>query len=139
MKKKDEHHKRQKAIANFYQSGKYTTTYIATTFGISTRQVQRIATQHGVVRTAAESNRVIAPLKRHPRIRKKPDGKKRMTAKLRYQLLMDNPSCALCRGDEFLQVDHIDEDVTNNELSNLQILCRTCNIGKSQDSKEGAR
>lgn len=38
--------------------------------------------------------------------------------------------CALCNIDinwKTLHIDHIDEDVTNNKLSNLRPLCRACN------------
>ena len=30
-----------------------------------------------------------------------------------------------------LQVDHIDHDTSNNDLSNLRLLCRSCNIGEN--------
>lgn len=123
---------RNTQIISFYKSKQYTTEKIAGEFGITTRQVQRIVKAAGVVRTIAESNRAMAPLKDYKKL---PEHlkKKRKTVplKLRYKLLSEAIGCAVCGDDNLLQIDHIDEDPTNNEENNLQVLCRDCNVGKS--------
>ena len=52
-----------------YASGRYTCGQIAARYNLTRRQVQRIAKQGGVIRTAGESNRLITPLKARHRIR----------------------------------------------------------------------
>jgi 5-methylcytosine-specific restriction endonuclease McrA len=125
-----------KSIAQLYDSGKYTTEYIAKTYNISTRQVQRIAKSRGVIRTNAEANKSAAPLKhyysvpQHLRVQRK-----QLSNKLRYKLINDSPFCCVCGftiGDGIrLEVDHIDNNPMNNDLTNLQVLCNLCNKGKS--------
>lgn len=34
--------------------------------------------------------------------------------------------CAICYGAKFLTVHHKDKNVKNNDLENLQIICRDC-------------
>jgi len=34
--------------------------------------------------------------------------------------------CEVCSSEKNLEVHHIDEDRTNNELSNLKLLCKSC-------------
>lgn len=130
------------AIVQMYKSGKVTTEYIAALFKISPRQVQRLANKHGVIRSLAESNRLVAPLKNY---RKIPDElkvkRKHMTNKKRYLIITNHPYCTVCgmRAEDGvrLEIDHIDEDATNNEPSNLQVLCTKCNQGKSHVARFG--
>ena len=35
-------------------------------------------------------------------------------------------SCAICGGLEMIEIHHIDRDITNNSLNNLQPLCKNC-------------
>ncbi len=56
-----------------------------------------------------------------------------------YNDVDSNPSeCSLC-GDSItwqsLHIDHIDEDVSNNNKENLRALCRPCNVFRGHDSE----
>lgn len=132
---------RDRAIKQLYISGKYTTEYIAKTYGITSRQVQRIALNGGYVRTQAEANKLIAPLKNYRTIpielRVK---RKQLSNKLRYELISKQPYCLICgmrpSTGARLEVDHIDNNPSNNELSNLQVLCTLCNKGKSHSNRD---
>ena len=123
-------------IVGLYVSATITTESIATQYNVTPRTIQRIVKRHGVVRTIAEANRVASPLKDYSNLRK-PDhlkaGRTKLSCKLRYKLLAEHPFCALCGNTATvcpLNIDHIDNDATNNELDNLQVLCSNCNQGK---------
>ena len=132
------------SIAKMYQSEKYTTEYIAKTYNISTRQVQRIAKKLGVIRSLAEANKTAAPLKhyhhvpKHLRVQRK-----QISQKLRFTMISSHPYCSWCgsrpsnNNGTRLEVDHIDNNPLNNELSNLQVLCGSCNTGKSHLDRFG--
>lgn len=131
-----------KSIAQMYDSGKFTVEYIAKTYNIGVRQVQRIAKKHGVIRTIAEANKMAAPLKHYRKVpielRVKRKG---LTQKVRYQVIISHPYCTLCgmRPDDGirLEVDRIDNNPSNNDLANLQVLCASCNTGKSHLDRFG--
>jgi hypothetical protein len=61
------------AIANMYASGKYMTSKIASWYHITPKSVQRIAKKHGVLRTRAESNKLMAPYKDYSGLRVPPE------------------------------------------------------------------
>ena len=129
---KDKHY----SIIQLYKSGSYTTEYIAKLHSISTKQVQRIAKKAGVIRTQAEANKISVPLKNYQTVPVELRVKrKHISRKIRYQVIANQPYCTLCgmrpSDGVRLEVDHIDEDATNNDLSNLQVLCGACNVGKS--------
>jgi 5-methylcytosine-specific restriction endonuclease McrA len=132
-----------KAIASLYKTGKYTTESLAKTYNVTTRTVQRIAKKHGVIRTQAEANKMVAPLKAYYRMRVPEHLKKQrkqISQKLRYHLISNAVGCGVCgapKGSVPLHVDHIDNDATNNDLSNLQVLCAPCNTGKSHLDRFG--
>ena len=124
-------------LANRYKDGEHSAK-LATEYGISARQVQRIVKELGVNRTISESY-TLAIKQGRMKYYHKPEHlkKKRKTIgeKLRYAILTrDNFSCVLCgkraRDGVRIEVDHIDEDATNNDESNLQVLCNLCNKGK---------
>jgi 5-methylcytosine-specific restriction endonuclease McrA len=127
-------------IIKRYLSGRETTEAIAASYGLSTRHVQRIVKKAGVVRTLAEGNRNAAPLRNYhtlPEELKK--RRKHLSRKQRYEVLSKQPWCTLCgkRASDGirLEVDHIDEDATNGDPSNLQVLCQLCNGGKGLASR----
>jgi hypothetical protein len=128
------------SIARLYASGQYTTEYLAKSYHVSSRSIQRIAKKHGVIRSQADANRVAAPLKHYRTIpielRVK---RKHLSLKKRFEIISARPFCTLCgmRSDDGvrLEVDHIDEDATNNADANLQVLCNRCNLGKSHMHK----
>lgn len=135
MKRKKSNEKHN-SIAAMYKTAHYKTEDIAELFSISPRQVVRIATKYGVNRSKAEANKVSAPFKKYKKIA--PEFKvvrKQISQKKRYQVISSHPYCTVCgmRPNEGvrLEVDHIDNNATNNEDSNLQVLCGRCNLGKS--------
>ncbi len=128
------------AVAKLYATGRYTTEQLAKQYNVSTRQVQRIAKNKGVIRTQAEANKIAAPLKRYHTIPIEMRVKrKQLSQKLRYQVISANPYCVICgmRPNDGirLEVDHIDENPMNNDIKNLQVLCGSCNTGKSHVSR----
>lgn len=132
-----------KGVVSLYKSGEYTTEQIAKNYGISPRQVQRIATKYGVIRTLAESNRLVVPLKNYRSIPKEfRVVRKQISSKTRYNTITSHPWCTACglRPDDGvrLEVDHIDNNPSNNDPSNLQVLCALCNTGKSHLDRFGA-
>lgn len=51
--------------------------------------------------------------------------------KLRAAVLRESPLCSLCRTATATEVDHRDDDATNNERSNLSALCKPCHSRKT--------
>lgn len=144
MKKLTEEQKaikiKHQGIASLYKSGQYTTEQIAKNYSISARQVQRIASKLGVIRSLAESNRLVAPLKNYRNIPiEHRVVRKQLTSRTRYDLLMLQPFCGLCglraENGVRLEIDHIDNDPTNNTNDNLQVLCALCNRGKDHSNR----
>lgn len=134
--------KLHEVIAHLYQGGHYTTETIAKNYGVTVRTVQRIAAKYGVVRTISESNKLIAPLKNYktipPELRVK---RRQITQRLRWEMISAQPWCTVCgrRPNEgvALEIDHIDENPSNNSQDNLQVLCAICNQGKSHHYRFG--
>lgn len=131
---------KHRGVAQLYKSGKFTTAQIAKNYDLSPRQVQRIATKMGVIRTLAESNRLVAPLKRYKTIPAEFKVKrKQLTSRTRFDLLAIQPFCTLCgmRAEDGvrLEIDHIDNNPHNNLNDNLQVLCALCNRGKDHSNR----
>lgn len=129
---RDKHH----GVLALYKSAQYTTEQIAKNYSITTREVQRIAKKYGIIRTLAEANRVAAPLKHYHSVPLELRVKrKQISQKQRYIAISSHPFCTMCGmkpSDGIrLEVDHIDENPSNNEPINLQVLCGSCNAGKS--------
>lgn len=138
-----ERNARDDAIERLYLSGNYTTERIAEWHNLTPRSVQRMLSKRGTIRSRAHSNRLMAKHKRYTRMPAELRAKrKRISNRLRYELLAEHPYCALCGAEPspgvFLQIDHIDDDATNNDRTNLQVLCRSCNHGKGS-VKQNAR
>lgn len=51
--------------------------------------------------------------------------------KLRAAVLRESPLCALCRTATATEVDHVDDDPTNNDRANLSALCKPCHSRKT--------
>lgn len=129
---------RDKEIANRYKDGEHAAK-LGLEYGISARQVQRIAKKHGVTRTISESY-TLAIKQGRMKYYKKPEHLKkrrlRLSDKVRFAVLTrDGFRCVACgstaKDGVRIEVDHIDDDATNNEEYNLQTLCNRCNQGKS--------
>lgn len=125
-----------RVIAQLYKAGKHTTQQLADIYDVQPRTIQRIAKKHGVLRSLAESNRIVAPLKHYHHIPQELRVKRKgLTLKLRYKTISEHPYCKVCgrRPDEGirLEIDHKDNNPSNNDENNLQVLCSQCNAGKS--------
>ncbi len=62
----------------------------------------------------------------------------------RYLVLRDGEKCLICgakpKKGKLLDIDHADNDTTNNEPSNLHLLCHKCNCSlRSKSSKNHVR
>lgn len=107
---------------------------------ITVRSIQRQIKKLGISRTVGESFRLAAS-KGRIRWAKKESTVKRLKLKpgLRYSILKrDNFKCTSCGNDAtktILEVDHIDNNPSNNNIDNLTTLCEWCNLGKQQEKK----
>jgi hypothetical protein len=45
--------------------------------------------------------------------------------------------CEKCGGTENLEIDHIDSNRSNNDITNLMTLCHKCHWAKTLEHKEG--
>lgn len=112
---------------------------LSTTYHISARQIQRIVNKAGKSRTISESYKLAIQAGRMKYYSKPEHLKKKrktLTLKLRYQVLQrDNNTCQVCgntaKQGVRIEVDHVDDDATNNDIDNLQTLCNLCNQGKA--------
>lgn len=129
---------RDQQIVERYKAGDYASN-IAKDFNISPRQVQRVVMNHNASRTISESYKLAIKQGRmkyyiKPEHLKKK--RKRLSNQLRYQVLeRDNHTCQSCGATVEqgvrIEIDHIDNNPTNNVLVNLQVLCNLCNQGKA--------
>lgn len=112
---------------------------LAVVYDITPRQIQRIVQRAGKQRTISESYR-LAIKRGRMKYYHKPEHLKakrlRLSNKLRFQVLSRYGfTCCLCgataKDGVRIEIDHIDNNATNNELTNLQVLCNLCNKGKS--------
>ena len=51
---------------------------------------------------------------------------------LRAAVLREQPLCEYCQAAEATEVDHMDNDPTNNDRSNLVSACKPCHSRKTQ-------
>lgn len=51
---------------------------------------------------------------------------------IRKRVLCEQPICDHCQMEPAIEVDHVDNDPSNNERSNLVGLCRSCHSRKTQ-------
>lgn len=132
-------------IARQYKTAKYTTEQIAKNYSVTPRTIQRIAKKLGVIRTQSEANKIVVPLKAYHRMRIPEHLKaqrKQISNKLRYEMYASHPYCSSCgttsKEGTRLEIDHIDNNATNNDPINLQVLCHLCNKGKSDLNRFGS-
>lgn len=129
---------RNERIVGLYKAGD-SAYEIAGQFNITSRQVQRIVNKAGAARTQAESFRLAIERGRmvyHHKPAHLKAQRKSLPLAMRYAALeRDHYTCKLCgnrpEDGHRIEVDHIDNDATHNELSNLQVLCDDCNKGKA--------
>jgi 5-methylcytosine-specific restriction endonuclease McrA len=133
---------KHKGIVALYKSGKFTSEQIAINYNITPKTVQRVAKKYGAIRTLAESNKLMAKHKNYKHIPTEYKvRRKHLTNKLRYSIINKQPYCTNCgmKPSEGvrLEVDHINNNSADNNLSNLQVLCQLCNTGKSHLDRFG--
>lgn len=125
-------------IVKRYKAGDYAAN-IAKDYGISTRQVQRVIKKNKATRTISESYR-LAIKQGRMKYYYKPEHLKRkrktISVKIRYYILeRDAHTCQSCgstvKQGVRIEIDHIDNDVTNNDIANLITICNQCNQGKA--------
>lgn len=128
----------QDEAIELYKDG-FSSIEIAEKAGLSSRTIQRAIKEAGITRSA--SDRFKNAISRGRMVyRKLPleQRKKRIQVpvKLRWQVLEKfNRRCVACgvSGQHGkLEIDHIDNNPSNNSIDNLQVLCDLCNKGKSQ-------
>lgn len=123
-------------ILEIYVNVSDTVENTAKKYGVSVRTIERVVRKHGVVRTVAQANKATAHLKDYSSMRVSEDMRVKRTTiplKTRYEIMMEHKFCAVCGSTQEilpLQIDHIDNNPTNNDRSNLQVLCQLCNKGK---------
>ncbi|RTL06164.1 hypothetical protein EKK58_05990 [Candidatus Dependentiae bacterium] len=113
-----------------------TVSKIAKKYGLTSRSLQRAMKNLGVVRERKEATRLSVKHKDYSWLRKPEELKvkrKSIPQGLRYKILRAHPYCSVC-GATYqqcpLSIDHIDNNPTNNNENNLQVLCLECNYGK---------
>ena len=101
------------------------------------RSIQRLVKKHGLSRSGGDAFRNAVKRGRVEYIKKKSIFRTKRTSlppTLRYKILeRDNFRCVSCGAtarDRLLEVDHIDNNPTNHNETNLRILCEVCNIGR---------
>lgn len=123
-------------IIKNYTEVTMTVTDLAKKWGTTPRSIQRLLKDFGYVRTIAEANKVTAVLKNYDNLRKPEHLKAKrlfISVKRRYEMIKAHPFCTTCGNTAKecpLNIDHIDDNATNNNDSNLQVLCMMCNQGK---------
>jgi hypothetical protein len=105
---------------------------------VSLRMIQRYIKKMGIMRDPSEAH--LAAIKRGnvPYYKYKvKDPRKFLMPTLRFAILEKfDRKCVICgwgaKDGVRLDIDHIDEDPSNNDPENLQVLCILCNRGKSR-------
>lgn len=103
---------------------------------VTVRSIQRYIKQQGISRTVKESFQLAIKKGRVSYEKSPQKRKKRTRLMIRYQVLeRDNFKCVKCGKTSTqtqIEIDHINEDPSDNRLENLQTLCEWCNKGKYQ-------
>jgi 5-methylcytosine-specific restriction endonuclease McrA len=112
----------------------------------STRHIQRIVKEAGITRSGSEAFRnAIARGRMIYRRVESADLRKRkfISPRLRAEIFIrDNFRCVQCgmtASERRLEIDHINNDATDDRRSNLRVLCQPCNLGKEALLREQIR
>lgn len=111
---------------------------IATMAGVNVKTIQRWAAKAGIVRDLRTAQGMSAKFRDYRVVseKQKLNGPKRKTIPptLRFKLLEAHPYCTACGAKPglgvYLDIDHINNDPSDNRPENLQVLCHQCNMGK---------
>jgi len=127
----------EKAL-NHYKAYDMSVKDIASMAGVSVRTVQRWATKAGIVRDLRTAQGMSAKYRDYRGVSEKQKlhipKRKSIPPSLRFEILESHPYCAVCGATAgpgvYLDIDHINNDPSDNDPKNLQVLCHSCNIGK---------
>ena len=124
-------------IESMYKEG-YSSIEIGEKLGRNPRQIQRIVAKLGLTRDSKEryNNAIKRGRRVYTRLPKEElKQRKQLGIKLRYKVLnafsFRCVSCGITAREARIEIDHVDGNPSNNEESNLQVLCETCNKGKA--------
>ncbi len=135
-----------KALAH-YESYDMSVKEIAAMSGVTTRTVERWATKAGIVRELKTAQSMSARYRDYASVSSKQklniNQRKPVRSAVRFLLLETYPYCMLCGATPEqgvrLEIDHINNDPSDNRMENLQVLCHSCNIGKFHAYRERRR
>lgn len=129
---------RDNIIIDMYKQGKSSNQiYEECNCGVSVRQIQRIIKLSGIMRSQSESYRLAIKVgrmkyKRLPKELLKQ--RKGIPIILRYKVMSKYGfkccKCGATAKDDKIEIDHKDDNPSNNNINNLQVLCSSCNRGK---------
>ncbi len=134
-------------IHELYTQKQLSAREIVETLGItiSIRQIQRILKQDGLIRTPGDAFR-LAVTQGKVTYYHKPEHlkakRKTFSMKQRYRIFTrDHFTCQACgmtpKEGIRIEIDHKNEDATDNRDENLQAFCNLCNTGKSRQDIAG--
>lgn len=133
-------------ILEHYKNVTMTVTALSEKYNVTPRTIQRLVKKHGIVRSIAEANKVTAKIKDYSsnrvadHLKVKRNFIKRST---RYKIIANQPFCTICGSKPEdgvrLEIDHIDDNPSNNDPHNLQVLCMFCNQGKTARYNKGTK
>jgi hypothetical protein len=131
-------HGKEQEIIHEYLKNERMVKSLAEEFGITTRTIQRLAEKLGVSNQVSKADRQATAWKTSPALKadsilRSQNKRKRITIPLRvrFEVLQSQKICQLCGAgkESRLQIDHIDENPSNNNINNLRVLCDDCNLG----------
>lgn len=123
---------------NHYEAYDMSVKDIASMAGVNVRTVQRWAAKAGIVRDLRTAQGMSAKYRDYGKVSEKQKlhipKRKPIPPSLRFKILESHPYCAVCGATAgpgvYLDIDHINNDPSDNDPKNLQVLCHSCNIGK---------
>lgn len=135
-----------KALAH-YESYDMSVKEIAAMSGVTARTVERWAAKAGIVRELQTAQSMSARYRDYVSVSSKQklniNKRKPIRRAVRLLLLETYPYCMQCGATPEqgvrLEIDHINNDPSDNRMENLQVLCRSCNMGKFQAYRKARR
>lgn len=135
-----------RALAH-YESYDMSVKEIAAMSGVTARTVERWAAKAGIVRELQTAQSMSARYRDYVSVSSKQklniNKRKPIRPAVRSLLLETYPYCMQCgitpEQGVRLEIDHINNDPSDNRMENLQVLCRSCNMGKFHAYRKARR